>query len=219
MGMNGVTVSSMAAAVSLCLLAPGVSMASERGHAIQLCENKIRNVYDVSNFRHVETEQLGNHKYKVYGKVKVDHRKYPFQCKVKNGHIKSYAYNGPSQHHRDDDDDDDNGLGTALAVGAGLAIIAAVAASQADDSQSDKSSQLPVKESVLEDDCHDMLQYRVRDEHDYTARVNLTSSRIKGHALVGEAKVKYDRDHPHRATYTCHFDSHGRVMDSSYHLY
>jgi hypothetical protein len=31
--------------------------------------------------------------------------------------------------------------------------------------------------------------------------------------------VKYDRDHPHRATYTCHFDSHGRIMDSRYHLY
>lgn len=217
--MNCVTISSLAAAVSLCLLAPGVGMASEEGHAKQLCENKIRNVYRVSDFRHVEAEQVGNHKYKIHGKVKIDHQKYPFNCKIKNGHVKSYAYNGPSPRHRDEKDDDDSGLGTALAVGAGLAIIAAVVAAQSGDSDSSKTSQLPVKKSVLEDDCHDMLQYRVRDEHDYTARVNLTSSRIQGHDLVGEAKVKYDRDHPHRATFTCHFDSHGRVMDSSYHLY
>lgn len=55
--MTCATVSSLAAAVSLGLLAPGVSMASERGHAKQLCENKIRDVYRVSNFRHVEAEQ------------------------------------------------------------------------------------------------------------------------------------------------------------------
>ena len=74
--MHCVTVSSMAAAVSLCLLAPGVAMASEEGHAKQLCQNKIRNVYDVSNFRHVEAEKVGNHKYKIHGKVKTNHRKY-----------------------------------------------------------------------------------------------------------------------------------------------
>ncbi len=167
------------------------------------------------------SEELGNHKYKIHGQARIDHHKYPFNCKIKNGRVKSYAYTGPNPRYRDhdQDDDSDSGLGTVLAVGAGLAIIAALATSQDGDDDSAKSSDLPVKESVLEDDCHDALQYRIRDEHNYTARVKMEKAEIEGRDLVGNAKVKYDGRHPNHATYTCHFDSHGRLMDSRYHLY
>lgn len=37
--------------------------------------------------------------------------------------------------------------------------------------------------------------------------------------MVGDAKVKYDREHPQHASYTCQFDGRGRVKDSSCHLY
>jgi hypothetical protein len=67
--------------------------------------------------------------------------------------------------------------------------------------------------------CHDMLQYRIRDEHGYTARVTLKEASLSGHDLTGDAKVKYDRGSPHHATYTCHFDGSGRLKDSSYDLY
>jgi hypothetical protein len=217
MKMNQLTISAAAAAVSLCLGLPGVAMASEEDRAKQLCKDKIRDVYGSSNFRHVWGEQVGNHKFKIHGKVRVDDHQYPFNCKVKQGHVKSYAYHGPNPRHRDHDDDDGS-LGTALAVGAGLAIVAALAASQSDKGDSG-TSRLQVKKSVLEDNCHDMLQYRIRDEHNYTARVHLKNSRIEGHDLVGDAKVKYDGEHPHHASYTCHFDNRGRVMDSRYHLY
>ena len=216
--MNRMVISGVAAAMSLGLALPGAAMASEEQRARQLCEQKIRDVYGVGDFRHVWGEQVGNHKFKVHGKVKVDDQKYPFDCKVKNGHVKSYAYHGPNPRHRGHKDDDDSNLGTALAVGAGLAIVAALAASQGDD-DNDESSRLTVRKSVLEDDCHDTLQYRIRDEHNYTARVHLQNSRIEGHDLVGGAKVKYEGEHPHHATFTCHFDSRGRVMDSRYHLY
>lgn len=215
--MTKMTISGAALAVSLCLLLPGAAIASEEDRAKQLCRDKIRDVYGESNFHQVWGEQVGNHKFKIHGKVKVDDHKYPFECKVKHGHIKSYAYHGPHSRHRDHEGDDDSNLGTALAVGAGLAIVAALAASQGDGGS--KSSQLQVSKSVLEDDCHDALQYRIRDEHDYTARVHLSNSRIEGHDLVGDARVKYDREHPHHATFRCHFDSRGRVMDSQYHLY
>jgi hypothetical protein len=217
--MRNLTISAVAAAVSLSFLLPGAAVASEEDRAEQLCEQKIRDVYGVSNFRHVWGEKVGNHKFKIHGKVKVDDHKYPFNCKVKNGRVKSYSYHGPNPRYRDHGDDDDSDLGTALAVGAGLAIVAALAASQADDSERSKSSRLQVKKSVLEDECHDTLQYRIRDEHNYTAQVHLQNSRVEGHDLVGDVKVKYDGDHPHHATFTCHFDSRGRVMDSRYHLY
>jgi hypothetical protein len=225
--MNNLSISAAAAAVSLCLLAPGGAMASEEDRAKELCKDKIRDIYGLSHLQRVWGEQLGNHKFKIHGQAKFDNHKYPFDCKVKNGHVKSYAYHGPNpryNEHKHKDDDDSN-LGTALAVGAGLAIVAALVASQdggsgsGSGSGSGQSSQLHVNKSVLEDDCHDALQYRIRDEHDYTARVHMNNARIEGHDLVGDAKVKYDRGSPHHASFTCHFDRHGRVMDSRYHLY
>lgn len=216
--MYHINISSLSAAMSLCLLLSGAAMASGEDRAEQLCKEKIHDVYGISDFRHVWGEKAGHHKYKVHGKVRVDNHKYPFNCKVKNGYVKSYTYQGPNPRYRDKDDDDSN-LGAVLAVGAGLAIVAAIAASAADDSGGGKSSQLQRKKPALEDDCHDALQYRIRDEHNYTARVHMKNARIEGHDLVGDAKVKYDSEHPHHATFTCHFDSRGRLMDSSYHLY
>jgi hypothetical protein len=218
--MNPELSSRLAAAIILGFLLPLNAIASEEDRAIQLCESKIKDVYGVSNFRHVSSEREGNHKFLVNGKVRYDDHKYDFNCKVKHGEVRSYAYSGPHKRHRDDHDDEDSNVGAVIAVGAGLAILAAIAASQSDDNdESDRGSTLSVSKSVLEDDCHDTLQYRIRDEHDYSARVNLKDSRIDGHNLVGNARVKYDRDDPQHATYTCHFDSRGRLLDSSYHLY
>ena len=210
--------SAAVAAVTYLLSVPGAAMASEEDRAKQLCKDKIRDIYGLTNLRQVWGEKVGNHKYKIHGQAKVDNHKHPFNCKIKNGHVKSYAYSGPNPRYRDHDDDDDSDLGTALAVGAGLAIVAALAASQ-DDRDHGSSSKPQVNKTVLEDDCHDTLQYRIRDEHDYTARVTMQSARIEGHDLVGDAKVKYDGQHPHHASFKCHFDRHGRVMDSRYHLY
>jgi len=210
--------SAAVAAVTFFLSVPGAAMASEEDRAKQLCKDKIRDIYGLTNLRQVWGEKIGNHKYKVHGQAKVDNHKYPFNCKIKNGHVKSFAYKGPNPRYGNHDDGDDSDLGTVLAVGAGLAIVAALAASQ-DAGDSGGASKPQVNNSVLEDDCHDTLQYRIRDEHDYTARVKIESSRIEGHDLVGDAKVKYDGEHPHHATFKCHFDRHGRVMDSRYHLY
>ena len=105
-----------------------------------------------------------------------------------------------------------------LAVGAGLAIIAALASqSGADDRE--KSSDLKAEKSVLEDDCHDMLQYRIRGEQDPTARDGLKNSRVAGHDLKGEATVRYTLRNAQRASYTCHFNHNGRLKDSQYHIY
>ena len=76
-----------------------------------------------------------------------------------------------------------------------------------------------VKQSVLEDECQENLEYRIRDEHDYTASVILKDAKVEGHNLVGHAKIKYENAHPHYANYTCHFNSRGHVNDSSYNLY
>ena len=208
----------LALAVSATLALSSTVVASEEHQARKMCKSKITEVYGVDRFSDLLTDKLGNHKFKVQGKVRVHNHLYPFKCKIKNGHVKSYAYNGPHDRHPEHSyDDDDSNVGAAIAVGAGLAIIAAIASQSGDDHQ-DKSD-INTSQSVLEDDCHDMLQYRIRDEHDATATVRMKSSHMSGRDLKGEMKVKYLRRNDQRGSYTCHFNSSGRLLDSSYHLY
>jgi hypothetical protein len=206
----------LATAVALSLALPATAFGSELDDAQQLCQDKIREVYGVSHLRDVWSEQLGNHKFKVHGKVKADNHLYPFDCKVKHGQVQSYAYSGPHDRH---EKDDNSNLGAAIAIGAGLAIVAAIAASQSGDGDKQGSSSLTVRKSVLEDDCHDGLESRLRYDRNGSAQIALRNTHVKGNDLVGEATVTYYDENPNRATFTCHFDKHGRLLDSSYHLY
>ena len=210
----------LALVVAVTLASSTTVAASEEHEARKMCKSKITEIYGVDRFSDLLTDKLGHHKFKVQGKVRAHNHMYPFQCKIKNGYVKSYAYDGPHDRHPEhnyDDDDDDSNVGAAIAVGAGLAIIAAIASQSGDDHQ-DKSD-ISTSQSVLEDDCHDMLQYRIRDEHDATATVRMKSSHISGRDLKGDIKVKYLRRNDQRGSYTCHFNSSGRLLDSSYHLY
>jgi uncharacterized membrane protein len=206
------------ATLALSLLLSTSAFASDASYAQQLCEDKIRDVYGVSKLRDVWTDQIGNSKFKVYGKVKANSQLYPFDCKVKHGQVQSYSYEGPHDRHTDDSD---RKVGTAVAVGAGLAIIAAIAASQSGDNEKAKSTGTGHgrSQAVLEDDCHDAVEARVRHDQERSARVALRNSRVSGDQLFGEATVTYGDRQPHLATFTCYLDSYGRVVDSSYQLY
>ena len=82
---------SRALLVTLGMSLPSYSVASEQERAERICQEKIRDVYGVNKFRNVWAERLGNHKFKVHGKVKNQHERYPFDSKVKRGRVKSYA--------------------------------------------------------------------------------------------------------------------------------
>lgn len=185
------------------------ALADASDRARQECKQKITDVYGLKKFQNAHVEKTGNHKFRVYGQVRYDHHWYDYHCKVKQDRIKSYAYNGPHGRNKDNDD-----VETALAVGAGLAIAAAVIASS-----NDHGDDLPVSKSTLEDECHDILQYRIRDEHDRTAVVRMRDSHLKGRDLKGKASAKYHGGRPHNVNYTCHFDGKGRIADSSYTLH
>ena len=194
----------------LCLLMPLNASADEEDRARQVCKAEITKTYGLDKFRNTWAERLGNHKFQVHGDVRYNHNYYDFQCKVKQGEVRSFAYQGPHNRHGDHDD-----ANAAVAVGVGLVLAAAIVSS-ADNNSRDE---LPVAKTVLEDDCHDILQYRIRDEHDRSANVKKQESKIKGRDLSGEAKVKYGSGSPHHVSYTCHFDRQGQIKDSSYRLY
>jgi hypothetical protein len=202
----------------LSLTMPIAANATGLYEAQRLCEDRIRDVYGVSRLRDVWAEQVGNDKFKVYGKVKADNQLYPFDCKVKHGQVQSYAYEGPHGRHKDDDD---SKLGTAVAVGAGIAIVAALAASQSKDGGQSRSPDASHgrSQAALEDDCHDAVEARVRHDQERWARVAFRNSRVSGDQLSGQANVTYGDRQPHLATFTCYYDDYGRVVDSSYQLY
>ena len=158
--MNTLHRSVVAISVAMFVSLPPCALASEQDDAVRLCQDQIKQKYAVGDFRHVWADQEGNHKFIVNGKVKYENQMYPFNYKIKNGQVKSYAYDGPHSQHSDDSSD----LSKAVAVGVGLAIVAAIA-SQAGKDDKSSTSPLPVKQSILEDECHDNLQYRMRDEH------------------------------------------------------
>jgi hypothetical protein len=205
------------AAIGLCVPL-AVSAATEQEEAVTLCEGKLREMYDLEKFTSVWADPVGNHKFNISGNVREQDRNYPFECQVTNGRVKSYSYRGPSAHAQEG-----SGVGTAIAVGAGLAVAAAITAAALDDDDDEKKqksgkSKLEELKTVLEDACHDALEYRIRDEQYNGAEVKMASSKLDGHQLAGKGKVKHANG-LHHVEYTCYFDQRGRVIDSKYHLY
>ena len=204
------------AAVAFAFAVPTSAFADNQ-QAIYTCVEKIQSIYGVKDFRNTSADRLGHNKFKVYGKAKYNDHKYPFNCKIKNGRVKSYHYDGPHANSASDDSD----LGAAVAIGAGLAIIGALAASSmsSNSDNSSSSNSLQIDKNRLEDECHDELSYRMRDEHHTSADVRIMSSEIHRNELRGDGKVRWANSRADHFTYTCHFDDQGWARDSQYYLY
>ena len=201
------------------LMLPTVVMASDQDRVANLCKQKIGDLYGVDRFERVRAEKAGHHRWLVQGRVKYRHNKYPFECQIKEGRVRSWTYDGASPRHAADRDDNKEALGVALAVGAGIALAAALNDDHSHSDDDSDAGRMEVGKTIMEDNCLERLRYRIRDEQNRTARVSLESARVRGHDLVGDARVVYQGHHPHDASYTCHFDRRGHVLDTDYQLF
>ena len=127
-----------AAAVTLAVAVPGAALAYDEDDAIRDCENRLRDEYKLSDFRHQSAERLPDksHSYRVKGQTKVEDEKHPFGCEITDRHVTSVTYSGPEPE----------GLGTAekLAIGAAAAIAAGVVASEmSKDDEATASDECP----------------------------------------------------------------------------
>lgn len=108
-------------ALGLCI--PGAAFAYGEKDAIRDCNERMRDNYNLSDFRSESAEKIpgGGHRYKVVGKTKVDGKKYDYSCEIKDRRVVKMEYNGKEP----------KGLGTAesLAIGAAAAIAAGAAIS------------------------------------------------------------------------------------------
>jgi len=206
--------------VALLVSLAGNAQATEE-QAIQACQDRMRSEYDVNKFRNVFAERSGNHKYRVYGKVKIRGDRYPFSCRVKRGDVRSYSYNGPhGDRHKNSEKN--------LAIGVGLAALAAAAIIASNKNSNENAgfesawdTNSPVDKEYLEDECHDTLASRIRHEHDDVKRVRLNSSQLghQGRKLTGRGHIRWDYGHPSELEFMCQFDRNGRVIDSYYSYY
>jgi uncharacterized protein (UPF0179 family) len=107
-------------AVFFSLAAPSIAMAYDEDDAIKDCEKRLRDEYQLTDFRHQKAEKLAEegHKYKVTGNTKVDGDKYDFSCDIKDRHVTSVTYDGPEKE----------GMSDAQKAAVGVAAVAASAA-------------------------------------------------------------------------------------------
>ena len=107
--------------LALALAAPSVALAYGEKDAIRDCESHIRSEYKISDLRDATAERLNDTAlhFKVQGLAKVDDKKHPWTCEVKNRHVTAAEYSGPKPE----------GMSTAqkLAVGAAAAVAGGIA--------------------------------------------------------------------------------------------
>lgn len=226
---------------SIILLAAGLAMligsaaqANNQDRAIQQCKQSIRDAYGVSNFRNVFAERIGHKRFRVYGKIRNRGRSYPFSCGVKRGWVQSYNYDGPHKNYDDEyyyDNDSRNDRhdkkARNIAIGVGLAALAAaaIAASSKNQTTSEPAESFSYNDGIdkfhLEDECGEALGGRIRREHDGVRRIEFDHSQIKhnGSKLTGSGHIQWQRDEPSALEFSCSFDRNGRVSDSSYSFY
>jgi hypothetical protein len=120
MHINSIKITLTTAAIMLSLAVPSAAMAYDEDDAIKDCKKRLRDEYELTDFRHMEAEKLegGGHKYKVTGKTKFEGDKYPISCNVKDRHVTSVSYDGPEKE----------GMTDAQKAAVGVAAVAAAAA-------------------------------------------------------------------------------------------
>ena len=70
---------------SMAIVFGPTASASEDHDAKKLCKHKITEVYGVNQLSDLLTDQVGNHKFKIQGKVRVSNHKYQdIGCRSKN---------------------------------------------------------------------------------------------------------------------------------------
>jgi hypothetical protein len=108
------------AGLAVGLSLSGTSFAYDEKDAINDCEKRIRSEYNLSDVRDAHATRLQDvgHHYQVQGQTKIDNKKYPWTCEVKDRHVTRAEYSGPKPE----------GMSTAEKVAIGAAAAVAIGA-------------------------------------------------------------------------------------------
>jgi len=174
-----------------------------------------------SNPRDILVEKKGHNSYVVSGKVEDRHdRDHRFNCRIE--HKEVVSWNVSSGH-----DDKDKSDKKALAIGAGivgLAAIAAIAASNSNDGEHEQSRSLyntgrgnPFDDiKYLQNECRRVVRQHLAEDHGRVDDLDFKTADLDGRTLSGRGKVRFAYEGRHRIDYRCQFDRAGNIHDGHY---
>ncbi len=112
--------------------------------AIRDCEARLRSEYHLSDLRDAEATRLNDSElhFKVKGMTKMDNKKHPWTCEIKNRHVTAVNYQGPKAEEMSGAAKLAIGAAALAAVGA-LASQAGGGSSQKDHSRDTDTSERP----------------------------------------------------------------------------
>lgn len=213
-----------------CMLGTPLAHAYSEYDARRDCSRKVAGwSSDYRDARFENVEDTGWDSYNLDGKVRGrdDGKDHKFTCRVKRQELVSWNVNAKSV----DDEHDHKSRNRALAIGAGVVGLAALAAimssnsnkSGEDQAHDDKRSDYASGRSnpfsdmaFLKQECATVLQRHLDDDHGAVRSVMLNTARLTGRTLKGEGSVTFEGGSTPRLSYTCDFDRTGRIYDGRY---
>lgn len=78
-----------------------------------------------------------------------------------------------------------------------------------------------INKEELEDSCHDVIDGRIKRNYHTVRRVNFKHDSIQhdGTGARGDGRLAYHNGDHTSFGFSCKFDRHGRVIDTSYSIY
>jgi hypothetical protein len=178
-----------------------------------------------SNPQDVRADETGQHSFNVTGKVTDrNDREHRFDCRIE--HKEVVSWNVHSGHS--DSDKQKNKTGKALAIGAGIVGLAALAAVIANSKSNDKmhdenrtvynsGKSNPFDDMrYLRSECRRVVREHLVQDHGAVDDLDLDQANLNGRALSGDGRVSFESGGARKLTYSCNFDRGGNVYDGNY---
>ncbi|WP_047396877.1 hypothetical protein [Chitinibacter sp. ZOR0017] len=215
------------------------ALAYNESSARRDCDDKIvhwGNEY--SDARYDDVQDTGWDSYDLNGRVRAnrDGKDHAFTCKVRYREVVSWNVNQDALGGKDDSHKKRD---RALAIGAGVVGLVALAAMMSGNKNGDKANEKPSDSELaqnqkresyaagtggnplsdtqyLRQECSQVLQRHLDDDHGAVKSLSLFSTNLNGRNLTGDGQVIFVQGGSRNLTYSCNFDRTGRIYDGFY---
>lgn len=184
------------------------------------CANAVARGGQYYQASHEQAADKGHHSYNVTGKVKSrkNNSTHNFSCKVRHKEVVNWNVSEP--HHARSSNKDN-----ALAVGAGILAIAAIAAAANQNNnhathdryENHATGGNPFDDlKYLKRQCRKNLRHHINRAHDRVEKLQLNTAHVHRKSLNGRGVVYFERGGARDLDYNCVFDRRGLIRDGHY---
>ena len=186
------------------------------------CANKIAREGQYHQASHEKASSKGHRSYHVTGNVKSrrNNTTHRFSCNVRHGEVVNWHVSNTSTKKT-------SGKDTAIAVGAGILALAAIAALSEDDKHQNHTSHQRYNDydtggSAFDDirylkrECKRNLRHHIERAHGRVRSVELYSAHLNHRSLNGRGIVMFQRGGERELDYHCVYDRRGEIRDGHY---